>query len=232
MTDSHGMSPVYLPDPWMVDFYGNNVGKYTVRSMDPMGYTGSSFSTKLCGMVGSGILCNYCIYYSNINGSCQRSSHFVWSYTYTKAEYVLQDNSMCSIQGLDHQPSIKLMKHIPPPQLSVLRVGSTSAGTRYRHFGFQSDGGLLWQLPGAGGCFGMRLEEMPRSWTTNKHEKTAQSKSWRMNGNFQVFFEEPVYFTIIIMFVTISTPRKTKKTLPLKNSRWKTILSFSKWSPF
>ena len=196
----------------------------------------------------------------------------MWSYTYTKAEYVLQDNSVCSIQGLDHQPSIKLgggfkyflfsplfeemipidkyfsnglkpptrklMKHIPPPQLSVPRVGSTSAGTRYRHFGFQSDGGLLWQLPGAQGCFGMRLEEMPRSWTQRQQTRKNGTIKIVHEWEFPSFFEEPVfhgiglYFTIIIMFVTISTPRKTKKTLPLKNSRWKTILSFSKWPPF
>ncbi len=28
---------VYLPTPWMVDLYGNLVGKYTVRPMDGMG---------------------------------------------------------------------------------------------------------------------------------------------------------------------------------------------------
>ena len=40
----HGTGPVYLPT-WMLDFYGFHVGKYTVRPMDPMGYTG--FDTSL-----------------------------------------------------------------------------------------------------------------------------------------------------------------------------------------
>ncbi len=132
-------------------------------------------------------------------------------------------------------PTRKLMKHIPPPPaergtaldprlqepaIAALASNLTGGWTVAVTWGRGDVSEWDWKK-----CREVGLN-------VNKHEKTAQSKSWPMNGNFHLFFEEPVYFTIIIMFVTISTPRKTKKTLPLKNSRWKTILSFSKWSPF
>ncbi len=46
MTHSHGTSPVYVSIICMVDFYEVNVGKYTVRPMDPMG--NSSIWINLC----------------------------------------------------------------------------------------------------------------------------------------------------------------------------------------
>ena len=52
--------------------------------------------------------------------------------------------------------------------------------------------GLLWQLPGAGGCFmkfqkSMRLQDMPRSWTkkTRKHTIRIVHK-WKFHENFQL----------------------------------------------
>ena len=36
---------VYITDPWMVDFYGINVGKYTSH-MDPMGYINGTIITQ------------------------------------------------------------------------------------------------------------------------------------------------------------------------------------------
>ena len=108
--------------------------------------------------------------------------YYIFIYTHKRWTCPSGQRKMCSIQGLDHQPQYPLDEtHIPPhPSETPKRVGSTFAGTRYRHFGFQS-GGCYGSYLGLGGCFmkfqkSMRLQDMPRSWTA-KNTKTYNQNS-------------------------------------------------------
>ena len=72
----HGIG--IFTDPWMVDFYGKFVGKYTVRPMDGMGF--GSFFSFLSGVVElfwfwfwlilKGVLVEGCIWNMKIDDIC------------------------------------------------------------------------------------------------------------------------------------------------------------------